>query len=539
MMLNLLRSPDHAVAFTDNGQAHLTGAGEILAGGGIELRTTTRSDVLHIDIAAAGVALQRLRLRWGAEIGGPGVCLLGDAWERGYGDLHWSGIVPERHMPWYVLIHDPVSETTAGFGVRTGCAALAAWRVDETGVTLWLDVRSGGLGVHLADRTLRAAEVVFRPGIAGQSPFAAARELCRALCPAPRLPRHAVYGGNNWYYAYGNSSHEQILRDTDLLVDLSPAGDNRPYMTIDDGWQQCRGNSALPCTGPWVGQSKFPDMSALAHQMAQRGARPGIWIRPLAVEPGTPPALLLPDTRAKDPAAMVPTLDPSLSESLAMVSHDMQRLRAWGYALVKHDFTTFDLLGRWGFNMLPETTNGGWHFADRSKTTAEIICTLYQTIREALGEEVIVIGCNTIGHLGAGLFDLQRTGDDTSGRQWERTRRMGPNTLAFRMPQHDAFFAADADCVGLTPNVPWHLNRQWLDLLARSGTPLFVSAAPEAVGPEQRAALKTAFAAASEKYPMAEPLDWMDSTCPRRWRIEGQIVTYDWVDSGLALNTGL
>ena len=79
-----------------------------------------------------------------------------------------------------------------------------------------------------------------------------------------------------------------------------------------------------------------------------------------------------------------------------------------------------------------------------------------------------------------------RTGDDTSGRDWSRTKKMGINTLAFRSPQQGNFFDMDADCVGLTNAIPWSLNRQWLDLLARSGTPLFVSAAPDAVKQEQR-----------------------------------------------------
>ncbi|PYT32182.1 MAG: hypothetical protein DMG58_10690 [Acidobacteria bacterium] len=43
----------------------------------------------------------------------------------------------------------------------------------------------------------------------------------------------------------------------------------------------------------------------------------------------------------------------------------------------------------------------------------------------------------------------------TSGRDWNRTRRMGVNTLAFRGVQHGAFFATDADCVGIMAAVPW------------------------------------------------------------------------------------
>ena len=52
-------------------------------------------------------------------------------------------------------------------------------------------------------------------------------------------------------------------------------------------------------------------------------------------------------------------------------------------------------------------------------------------------------------------LDLNRTGDDTSGRIWERTKRMGVNTLAFRLPQHNTFYHIDADCVGIFRKDPW------------------------------------------------------------------------------------
>ena len=55
---------------------------------------------------------------------------------------------------------------------------------------------------------------------------------------------------------------------------------------------------------------------------------------------------------------------------------------------------------------------------------------------------------------------------------------MGVNTLAFRLPQHNRFFAVDADCVPCTPQTPWELNQRFLDLVARSGTALFVSVDP-------------------------------------------------------------
>ena len=127
-----------------------------------------------------------------------------------------------------------------------------------------------------------------------------------------------------------------------------------------------------------------------------------------------------------------------------------------------------------------------------------------------------------MGHLTAGLFELQRTGDDTSGQNWERTRRMGVNTLAFRLPQHNTFFALDADCVGITRDIPWERNREWLDLIARSGTALFISPAPEAIGDEQKAAIKEAFAIASSGTSSGRALDWLSDTAPQDWEFKNR-----------------
>jgi alpha-galactosidase len=220
-------------------------------------------------------------------------------------------------------------------------------------------------------------------------------------------------------------------------------------------------------------------------------------------------------------------LDPTHPDVLELIREDCRTIASWGFELLKFDFTTYDLMRRWGFQMGWEPAPDGWSFHDRSKTTAEAVLGLYRAIREGSGD-MLLIGCNTIGHLAAGIVEIQRTGDDTSGRQWERTRKMGVNTLAFRMPQHDAFFAVDADCAGITRDIPWTLNSRWLDLLAKSGTPLFVSAAPDAMTPEVRAALQAALAAAARPQPVAEPLDWLETTCPSSWRFEDGDRAYDW-----------
>lgn len=525
--------PDYLNAVTDTGVYKLERTGDNeYSSDGIAVEFAIEGSVMSVHLAAPSESVHFLNLRWHG--GFPTGCrVFGDHWERGYGDLEWRGIVPERVMPWFFIAWD--GKTASGYGVKTGASSFCLWRADSEGISLRIDVRSGSEGVMLGDRILNAAEIVSLGGLDNESPFRFAGRFCRKLCDAPRLPDHPVYGANDWYYAYGDSTHETILRDADMLVSLSPGTSNRPYMVVDAGWAQLAGIWAEAVNGTkWDhGNKRFPDMPGLADQIKQKGARPGIWIRPLAVPADCNPALLLDGARYMNPLTAAPILDPSISDNLSKIEEDMRTLNSWGYRMIKHDFTSFDILGRWGFEMSADLTNPGWHFADRSKTTAEIVVGMYKAIRRGAGDSLI-IGCNTFGHLAAGLVELQRTGDDTSGMEWERTRKMGVNTLAFRMPHHQAFYLSDADCVGLTQKVPWDLNRQWLDVLSRSGTPLFVSAEPAAVGSDQRSALKAAYEHASKPQPFGEPLDWMDTTCPSHWRFGDETVEYNWIpDSGI------
>jgi alpha-galactosidase len=222
-------------------------------------------------------------------------------------------------------------------------------------------------------------------------------------------------------------------------------------------------------------------------------------------------------------------MDPSRAEVLEKIYEDARRFNEWGYELIKHDFSTYDIFGKWGFQMGCEMAAGQWSFADESKTSAEIIRNFYQTIRDGAGE-MLVLGCNTIGHLGAGIFDIQRTGDDNGADEWDRTRKMAINTLGFRMSQHGTFFTADPDCVAITEKTSWPMSRQLLDLFSKSGTMLFISADSDKLNNEQKVAIKTAFGNINKNNQPGEPLDWMDTTCPRLWKVAGEKVKYDWYD---------
>jgi len=496
--------PSYAWLFTESGEHALTRSGEKWQAAGIELTVGEGKLKLHSPKRDP----VRLHLRWAAPFA-PDLRFLGDAWERSYGDLAFRNMEPERILPWYALATD--GHVTQAFGVKTGAAAFCFWQVDPQGISLWCDLRNGSHGVQLGSREIEIAEVVTR-SYSDRNPFQAAKHFCGLLSPNPRLPQSPLYGGNNWYYAYGHSSASDILQDSERIASVSEGYSNRPWMVIDDGW------APNATAGPWRrGNSKFPDMPKLASDMKKMGVRPGIWMRPLYTR----------DPIANSAQLNPFTLDPTDPQAAAQISEDLRMVISWGYELVKHDFSTFDLLGRWGFQMGAEVTAGNWSFRDRTRTNAEVIRDFYGLLRKAAGETML-LGCNTVGHLAAGIFEAQRIGDDTSGRDWNRTRKMGVNTLAFRLPQHNTFFAIDADCVGLTKKIDWNANSLWLTLLGISGSPVFVSIAPDAFGPEQKAALQVAFKMASNPQIHAEPMDWLTNNEPGHWRFGKKLWNFDW-----------
>jgi alpha-galactosidase len=518
--VDLRRQPEVIIVQTARGDQRLTpAAGGRWAGSGVSIHAVESADALHVELAATGVGVRRVGLRWAAPLDNIRL-VLGDAWERGYGDLEWRGIVPDRVMPWYVAMWD--GTRTHAYGVRTGAKAFCSWLVDQHGVVLWADVRSGGVPIALGERVLEVCDVVCREGQKNESAHAALHTFCRQMCAAPRLASQPIYGSNDWYYAYGKNSAATVLADAQHIVELSPTGANRPFVVIDDGWQPGRGANRTGA-GTWDrGNEKFPDLPALVADVRRAGAQPGVWIRPLQAPADAADGWRLARTRS--------VLDPTVPDVRARIAADIARLRAWGFALIKHDYSTFDIFGEWGNQVGSALTRDGWTFAEGpARTTAEVIDELYRTIRTAAGE-VVIIGCNTVSHLSAGHFEVCRIGDDTSGTEWPRVRKMGVNTLAFRGVQHGAFYTADADCVGVTTAIPWEQNRQWLDLLARSGTMLFVSLAPDALGADQRRDLRDALARAARGGSLGEPIDWQGTSCPTEWRFGHDARRYDWGD---------
>ncbi len=456
-------------------------------------------------------------LRWNHRTSEP-VKVMGDKWERAYSDLGWGSINPDKFMPWYFMVKG--DKETVGCGVKVRPNSFVSFEYDSSGVSAWFDVRCGAVGVQLCGRELLIGSVVCE-SYTEISAFEATKQFCKVMCDDPIFPEKIVYGGNNWYYAYGESSYEEAVADAELQAELAEGLDNPPSMVIDDGWSQ------NVCAGPWLANEKFKDMAKIAAEYKKLNVIPGLWIRLLhdiEFEKNNAECLL----NRNDGESV---LDPSHPKVKKYLRELLTRIKGWGYEILKHDYSTFDMFGDYGFSLNGTITKKkDWSFYDRTKTSAEIVLDFYKLIYDEFGDGII-IGCNTVSHLCAGLVQINRIGDDTSGKYWDRTRALGVNSLAFRLPQNDTFYKIDADCVGiLKNNIPWELNKQWMDLLAVSNSPLFISCAKGSLTREQKEDIKKAFKINSVQKNTIEPLDWEYNVTPQSWLIDGDIVEFDWVD---------
>ena len=430
----------------------------------------------------------------------------------------WHPVGAGLTVPWYVLLHDGTK--TYGLGVKVQPRAMCAWRVSPGKVELLLDLRAGGQPLDLGARTLEACEVVRCESAPSESAYATGRRLCALMCPRPRLPKEPLFGFNDWYAAYGQNTATNFLADAAFVVSLCKGLSVRPYVVMDDGWQKFSPPEIKWQTGrfesgygPWEASSRTfgMDMKTFCGKIAALGAKPGLWYRPLCME-----------GKMCDPS------DPAVIDRICA---DIRRFRAWGFKFVKIDYLTADWCGHFkGFDDAGRLIRDARAWKETKRTTAEIVRDLYRTIREAAGDDMVILGCNAVNHLCAGLFETSRVGPDTSGKKWEQTKRNGVGAIAFKGIENGTLFAADPDCAGLAAEgaIPWEKNRQWIDLLSRSGMPFFISWRRTLANAEVRETLADAFRRASKPRPTAEAEDWFECSAPRRWKTADGPREYAW-----------
>lgn len=407
----------------------------------------------------------------------------GDDWGRTayMHPLTWTSLLPERCLPWFCYC--VMEGKTHCYGVKTGPNCFASWYVDSKGITLFLDLSNGKGGTRLK-APLLACEVVELEGEKGEDTFAVAKKFAGVMCDNPVLPKEPIFGVNNWYWAYGNISRESVLEETDYLMKMTQGTKHRPYMIIDDGWQKHRKvntGEAEYKGGEWLPNEKFGDMKTVCDEIHQKGAKAGLWFRPLLARGDFSEEQVLTEGFSGR------ILDPSHPEVLRMLEEDTRRIRSWGFDLIKHDFTQIDMFGTFGDGCEISDDKNLYSrkrsFFDKTITNAMIAKNLYKAIARGAGDAE-VIACNAFGHLAAGIHSIYRVGMDTSGKVFEITRSDGVNSM-MRLPLNNEFFVVDPDCAAITDLVDKDLNLDFLEMCAITGVTTLASVVPNILTDEE------------------------------------------------------
>ena len=135
-MIDIIRLPDYAEVLVEKDEIN-----------DASLRYEVQNDRVNVYLSAPTSHPKIVKLRWNAKIDRE-VRILGDAWERSYGDLGFTGLTTEKAHPWYFIMKHRDGTDCVGVAVRP--AALISWVVDCEGVTV--EAIPGGFAVELVEK---------------------------------------------------------------------------------------------------------------------------------------------------------------------------------------------------------------------------------------------------------------------------------------------------------------------------------------------------------------------------------------------------
>jgi alpha-galactosidase len=308
-----------------------------------------------------------------------------------------------------------------------------------------------------------------------------------------RETRHPAAGWSSWYQYSRQVTREDVRSNLDLAADRYAAL-GLELVQVDDGYQAA--------VGDWLeaGDGFAGGMKEVAEEIEARGKVPGIWVAPFTA---TRRSRLFAEHRdwfirvRRKRAALAGIspdwkgryygLDLTNPEVLEHLRDVFGTLAGFGYRFFKLDFLATGLL------------EGRRH--DPSLTRAEAARRALTTIREAVGEESVLMAAGGPVMLGAGILDVQRVGPDVAPawrpryQRWIRDRATpgARNCLINALTRsfmNGRLFEADPDCLMLRAT-DTRLNAGEIRTLASGiavfGGAMLVSDDLALWGPEQEA----------------------------------------------------
>ena len=126
----------------------------------VKTETVINGNTLELYITANESKPRFVELQWNFA-SKDDVYVLGDAWERSYGELEFRKLCDiDRNMPWYFIATD--KKTSFCFGVKTQPNAFVGFTYKADGIKALVDCRNGSCGVELNGRKTLLATFVYK-----------------------------------------------------------------------------------------------------------------------------------------------------------------------------------------------------------------------------------------------------------------------------------------------------------------------------------------------------------------------------------------
>ena len=336
-----------------------------------------------------------------------------------------------------------------------------------------------------------------------------------------RVPQSVPTGWCSWYYYFENVTAADIAEN---LEELAARRSDFPleYIQIDNGWQSAYGD--------WLHtNARFPEgLRALAHSIAEKRFKPGLWLAPFLVEKNSRLYSEHPEWTIRTPEGETVWLDPWGSTELAVLdgTHPgvqthfrnlFRQLAELGFKYVKLDF------------MMYACTPGKGRYFDPKATRLDALRRALTAIREGFGEERFMLGCTTVLAGVVGLVNAERISTDITpywerkvpGRDRYREDCCVPNVcrnIINRTYMHRRLFLCDPD-VHIARRDRNELTdaevRLWTSALLLAGGLKLLADRFSTLEPE-RAELSRLLLAAPDRFQL-RPLDRFDREYPAVW----------------------
>ena len=222
------------------------------------------------------------------------------------------------------------------------------------------------------------------------------------------VPTDTPVGWCSWYHFYTKVTAKNIEENLEVILDHQ---ERLPVelVQIDDGFETQ--------VGDWFTfKPTFPEgVKPLAEKINQAGLIPGLWLAPFIVHPGSellrkhPEWMLRKANGRKVNAgfnwnAMTTALDLTIPEALQYAKDVVSTAsHEWGFPYLKLDF------------LYAAALKG--EYRDNTKTRAQVMRMGMEALREAVGQQVTLLGCGApLGSM-IGFVEAMRIGQDVSG-EW-------------------------------------------------------------------------------------------------------------------------